>query len=73
MAGVLNFNYVPGSHATFSRMSKRSTWTREGASALFRIFQEILSNVEWHSQASNVKITLEEKDTEHSDVESADR
>lgn len=35
---------------------------RATATTLFRIFQETITNVQWHSNASHVRIALEEKD-----------
>lgn len=35
---------------------------RTTATILFRIFQETITNVQWHSKASHVRIALEEKD-----------
>jgi signal transduction histidine kinase len=36
--------------------------TRDGATAVFRIFQEVLTNVLRHSRASNIYVKLEQKD-----------
>jgi two-component system sensor histidine kinase UhpB len=44
---------------------------RDSATALFRIVQETLSNVEWHSRATRVAIKLEEEDN-HLTIEISD-
>ena len=45
--------------------------SRDGATAVFRIFQEVLTNVLRHSRARNIYVTLEQND-DHLELEVAD-
>jgi signal transduction histidine kinase len=68
---AFEFQLRTGIACDFSSNVKTIDMDRDSATALFRIFQEILSNVEWHSKASSAKITLDVKDN-HLTVEVSD-
>ncbi|PIQ99579.1 MAG: hypothetical protein COV66_10515 [Nitrospinae bacterium CG11_big_fil_rev_8_21_14_0_20_45_15] len=50
-----------GIECSYILKSKTDQWDKEKATALFRIFQEALTNVARHSQAKNLQVELEQK------------